>query len=87
MCNERTGRQYSIQRREAETDGTKPEKVQYCDVNWDQLLQVQEYSDGKEVIIWFQARKRIAWPAHSVMQKSENRIDNGNSQQTLNAEG
>ena len=32
------------------TDCEKPERLQYCDLNWDQLLRVQEYSGGEEVI-------------------------------------
>lgn len=51
-------------------DGEKPEKVQYCDVNWEQLIQVKEYSDGEDVLVWFKGKKRFAWLAHSVKQKS-----------------
>ncbi|KAF7513389.1 hypothetical protein GJ744_009810 [Endocarpon pusillum] len=48
-------------------DGEEPEKVQYCDVNLKQRLQVQEYSDGEEnALIWFQGKKRAAWLARSV---------------------
>ena len=52
------------------SDGEKPEKVQYCDVNWKQLVQVKEYSDGEDVLVWFQGKKRAAWLARLVKQKS-----------------
>jgi hypothetical protein len=47
----------------------EPEKVQYCHVNWEQRERVKEYSDGENVIVWFQEKKRYAWLAHSVKQQ------------------
>jgi hypothetical protein len=55
-------------------DSEKPEKVQYCDVNWEQLVRVKEYSDGEDVLVWFQGKKRAAWLARLVKQKSGNQI-------------
>ena len=52
------------------SDGKRPEKVQYCDVNWEQLVQVKECSDGEDVLVWFQGKKVLAWLAHSGKQKS-----------------
>lgn len=54
------------------TDSKKPEEVRYCEVNLDQLSRVKEYSDGKDVLVWFQGKRRFAWLAHSVKQKSGN---------------
>lgn len=45
------------------------ERVQYCDVNWNQLLRVKEYSDGENLLVWFQGKKRFAWLALSTKQK------------------
>jgi hypothetical protein len=41
----------------------EPKKVQYCHVNWEQLQRVKEYSDGEDVMVWFQDCKRFAWVA------------------------
>lgn len=62
-----------------DSDAKKPEKVQYCDVIRDQLQRVREYSDGENVIVWFQGKKRHAWLAHSMRQKSGNRTGDGKS--------
>ena len=61
------------------SDSGNPEKVQYCDVNWKQLVQIKEYSDGEDVIVWFKGKKRFAWLAHSVKQKSGDQIGNRKS--------
>lgn len=35
-------------------------EVQYCDVNWKQLVRVYDYSEGEDVVVWFQGKKRFA---------------------------
>ena len=49
----------------------RPETVQYCHVNYEELLQVQDISEGEEFLIWFRGKKRVAWQAHS-LKKSDN---------------
>jgi hypothetical protein len=56
-------------RRRKKKQKKEPEKVQYCHVNWEQRERVKEYSDGENVIVWFQEKKRYAWLAHSVKQQ------------------
>lgn len=75
----RTSFSASEEEESRDPDGEKPEKVQYCDGNWKQLVRVQEYSDGEDVLIWFQGKKRAAWLARLVKQKSENQIGNKKS--------
>lgn len=41
-------------------------EVQYCDVDWEQLMRVRGYSEGENVIVWFQGKQIFAWEAHSV---------------------
>lgn len=47
-------------------NGEEPEEVQYCDVNCEELLRVHEYTEGENVIVWFQGKKGFAWMAKSV---------------------
>ena len=51
---------------EEEAKELEKEEVQYCDVNWEQLVRVYDYSEGEDVIVWFQGKQRFAWLAHSV---------------------
>lgn len=51
---------------EDEAKELEKEEVQYCDVNWEQLVRVYDYSEGEDVIVWFQEKKRFAWLAQSV---------------------
>lgn len=60
-------------------DGGKPEKVQTCDVSWEQLVRVKEYSYRENVLVWFQGKQRFALLARSVRQKSGNQIDDKKS--------
>lgn len=52
-------------------NGKEPERVQYCEVNWEQLAQIYERTNGEDVIVWFQGEKRFAWLARSVKPGSE----------------
>ncbi|KAK2757258.1 hypothetical protein FQN54_004772 [Arachnomyces sp. PD_36] len=62
------------------SDATELEKqeVEYCDVNWKQLVRVRDYSEGNNVIVWFQGKRRFAWLAHSVKEPQEGNADIGN---------
>lgn len=57
----------------------KPERVQYCHVNWKQLVRVKDHSDGEDVMVWFQECKRYAWLARSLKRKEggEQHVGNG----------
>ncbi len=60
-------------------NGKEAEKVRYCEVNWEQLAQVQKRTHGENVIIWFQGKKRFAWLAMSSRPRSErSSSDDGN---------
>lgn len=56
---------------EEEAKELDKEEVLYCDVNWKQLKRVRAYSEGKDVIVWFEEKQRFAWLAHSMSPEAE----------------
>lgn len=63
LCTTKASSSDKVEGASRDHDGTEPEMMQYCDVNWEQLLRVQERTKGENVIVWFQGKKRFAWLA------------------------
>lgn len=41
------------------------DRIQYCEVDRGQLRQIEQYSDGEQVLIWVGGRRIIGWLAKS----------------------
>jgi len=52
-------------------EGTEPEKVQICDVNWSQLVKIEERTEWDEICVWFQNTKRMALVVLSLKVKEQ----------------
>ncbi|KAK2799173.1 hypothetical protein FQN50_008562 [Emmonsiellopsis sp. PD_5] len=44
-------------------------RVQYCDVGFKEWKRIKEKTEGEDVVIWFNGKRRFAWLAHSMKQK------------------
>lgn len=47
------------------------DKVQYCEIDRSQLHQIEQYSDGEEVLVWIGGMRRTGWLAKSKKEKGD----------------
>lgn len=47
-------------------------EVRICDVDWDQLIMVEDATDGEPITVWFRGTRREAWVAESLKRVTQN---------------
>ncbi|KAF3479658.1 uncharacterized protein GIQ15_06634 [Arthroderma uncinatum] len=57
---------------ELEHESQKEEyKVQYCMIDFEHLSLIEAQTEGEDVVIWIDGRRRCTWLAHSMKKKDE----------------